>query len=43
MIDIAAIRPAALPWDDDDGQIAWLLLVGAVWWQCFASLGEDAA
>ena len=40
MIDIAAILPAAAPWngDADDQQIAWLVRVGAVWWRGFASL-----
>jgi len=40
MTDIAAILGAPLPWDDDAaGQhIAWLLKVGAAWWDCFASL-----
>ena len=40
MTDVAAILPAPLPWDDDAAgqQIAWLLPVGAVWWDCFTSL-----
>jgi hypothetical protein len=38
--DIAAILAAPLPWDDGaaEQQIAWMLRVGAVWWDCFASL-----
>jgi hypothetical protein len=40
MTDITAILAAPLPWDDHaDGQhIARMLRVGAVWWNCFASL-----
>jgi hypothetical protein len=40
MIDIAAILPAPLPWDDAaaERQIAWMLRVGATWWNCFTSL-----
>jgi hypothetical protein len=44
MTDIAAILPAPLPWDHDAAgqQIAWLLPVGAVWWDRFASLTGTA-
>jgi hypothetical protein len=44
MIDIAAILAAPLPWNDRAaGQhIEWLLLVGAAWWCCFASLAGGA-
>jgi hypothetical protein len=44
MIDIAAILAAPLPWNDRAArqQIAWMLRVGAVWWNCFASLAEGA-
>jgi hypothetical protein len=44
MIDIAAILAAPLPWDDRAArqQIAWMLRVGAVWWDYFASLVEGA-
>jgi hypothetical protein len=40
MIDIAAILAAPLPWNDSaaDQHIAWMLRVGAAWWNCFASL-----
>jgi hypothetical protein len=40
MTDIAAILAAPLPWDDSAAEqhIAWLLRVGAAWWNCFASL-----
>jgi hypothetical protein len=40
MIDIATMLTAPLPWDDRAaGQhIAWMLRVGAVWWNCFVSL-----
>jgi hypothetical protein len=40
MTDIAAILAAPLPWNDRAaGQhIAWMLRVGAAWWNCFASL-----
>jgi hypothetical protein len=40
MTDIAAIREAPLPWDDSAAEqhIAWMLWVGAAWWNCFASL-----
>jgi hypothetical protein len=40
MTDIAAILPAPLPWDDSAAElhIAWLLRVGAAWWNCFVAL-----
>ena len=40
MTDIAASLAAPLPWDDSaaERQISWMLRVGAVWWNCFASL-----
>jgi hypothetical protein len=40
MTDIAAILAAPLPWDDNAAEqhIAWMLRVGAAWWNCFASL-----
>ena len=40
MIDIAAILPAPLPWNDDAAErhTEWMLQAGAVWWNCFASL-----
>lgn len=40
MTDIAAILPAQLPWNDSAAEqhIAWMLRVGAAWWNCFASL-----
>jgi hypothetical protein len=40
MTDIAAILAAPLPWSDGAAaqHIAWMLRVGAVWWDCFASL-----
>jgi len=40
MTDIAAILAAPLPWNNlAAGQhIAWMLRVGAVEWNCFASL-----
>jgi hypothetical protein len=43
MTDIAAILAAPRPWDDDaaDRHIAWLLRVGAAWWNCFTSLADD--
>jgi hypothetical protein len=42
MTDIAAILSAPLPWDDRAARqhFAWMLPVGAVWWNCFASLAE---
>ena len=42
MTDIAAILAAPLPWDDRAArqQTAWMLRVGAVWWDYFASLVE---
>ncbi len=44
MLDIAVILATPLPWDDRAaGQhMAWMLRVGAVWWQCFASLAGSA-
>ena len=44
MIDIAAILAAPLPWDDRAArqQTAWMLQVGAVWWNCFAPLAEGS-
>ena len=43
MTDIAAIIPAPLPWDDaaSGPHIAWLLQVGAAWWNGFAFLAEE--
>jgi len=43
MTDIAAIMAAPLPWDDAacDWHIAWLLQIGAVWWNGFAFLAEE--
>jgi len=40
MTDITAILAAPLPWDDSaaNQHIAWMLRVGAAWWNCFASL-----
>ena len=40
MTDIAATLAAPLPWDDSAAEqhIAWMLRVGAAWWNCFASL-----
>jgi hypothetical protein len=45
MIDIAAILPAPIPWNDvaADQHIAWMLQVGAVWWRCFALLSGGPA
>jgi hypothetical protein len=42
MTDIAAILAAPLPWGDNaaERQIAWMLRVGAAWWNCFASLAD---
>jgi len=42
MTDIAATLTAPTPWDDyaAEQQIAWLLRVGATWWNCFASLAD---
>jgi len=42
MTDIAAILAAPLPWDDSAAKqhIAWMLRVGAAWWNCFASLAD---
>ena len=44
MTDIAAILAAPLPWDDRAAgqQSVWMLRVGAVWWNCFASLAEGS-
>jgi hypothetical protein len=44
MTDIAAIVEAPLPWNERAAgrQSAWLLRVGAVWWNCFASLAGGA-
>jgi hypothetical protein len=46
MTDIASILAAPLPWNDCAAgqQIAWMLRVGAVWWNCFTSLagGSEA-
>ena len=43
MTDIAAILAAPLPWNDRAGaqHSAWMLRVGAAWWNCFASLAGD--
>ena len=43
MTDIAAMIAAPLPWDDAACalHIAWLLEVGAVWWNGFAFLAEE--
>ena len=43
MTDIAAIRAAPLPWDDTAAgqQMAWLLRIGSMWWNCFTSLAGD--
>ncbi len=40
MTDIAAILASPLPWDDNAAELqtAWMLRVGAAWWNCFASL-----
>jgi len=40
MTDIAAILAAPLPWNDSAAEqhIAWMLRVGAAWWNRFASL-----
>jgi hypothetical protein len=42
--DIAAILAAPIPWNGcAPGQhIAWMLRVGAAWWNCFASLAGGA-
>jgi hypothetical protein len=44
MIDIAAMLPAPIPWNDRAAgrHIAWMLPVGAAWWRCFASLAGGA-
>ena len=43
MTDIAAVLTAPLPWNDDAAEqhIEWMLRVGDVWWECFASLAGD--
>jgi hypothetical protein len=43
MTDIAAILAAPLPWNDSAAEqhIAWMLRVGAAWWNCFASLAGN--
>ena len=40
MTDIVAILHDPLPWNDSAAEhhIAWMLRVGAAWWNCFASL-----
>ena len=40
MTDIATSRAAPLPWNDRAARqhIAWMLRVGAAWWDCFAPL-----
>jgi hypothetical protein len=40
MADVAANLAAPLPWSDRkaEQQIAWMLRVGATWWNCFAPL-----
>jgi hypothetical protein len=42
MTDVATVLAAPLPWNDRAAgqQIAWMLSVGAVWWNCFASLAR---
>lgn len=44
MTDVAAVLPAPFPWDVPavEQHIAWMLPVGAVWWQRFASLAEGS-
>jgi hypothetical protein len=44
MTDIAAILAAPLPWDDAAAEqhVAWMLRVGAVWWNCFECLAGGA-
>jgi hypothetical protein len=44
MTDIAASQAAPPPWDDSAAEqhIAWMLRVGAAWWDCFASLAGGA-
>jgi hypothetical protein len=41
--DIAAVLAAPLPWNDCAAgrQAAWMLRVGAAWWNCFALLAGD--
>ena len=43
MTDVAAVLEAPLPWDDDAaGQhIAWMLRVGAAWWNGFSSVADS--
>jgi hypothetical protein len=43
MTDIGAMQAAPLPWNDlaAEQHIAWMLRIGAVWWNCFASLAGD--
>jgi hypothetical protein len=40
MTDIAATLAVSLPWNDSAAEqhIAWMLRVGAAWWNCFVSL-----
>lgn len=42
MTDVAAIIAAPSPWDDAAAglQITWLLRTGALWWECFGSIGK---
>jgi hypothetical protein len=43
MTDIAAALAAPLPWNDSAAEqhIAWMLRVGAAWWNCFEPLACD--
>jgi hypothetical protein len=43
MTDIAAALAAPLPWNDSAAEqhIAWMLRVGAAWWNCFDPLACD--
>jgi hypothetical protein len=43
MTDIAAMLAAPLPWNDSavEQHIAWMLRIGAAWWNCFASLAGE--
>jgi hypothetical protein len=43
MTDIAAMLAAPLPWNDSAAEqhIAWMLRIGAAWWNCFASLAGE--
>jgi hypothetical protein len=45
MTDVATLLAAPLPWNDRAaGQhSAWMLRVGAAWWNCFASLAGGSA